>query len=63
MEQTEPKQYTAEQFAEMYKKLCKTTGYTLVAHPEFKYRDDNTFSVMVVFTIEKIPEANGRQGM
>jgi hypothetical protein len=48
------KEYTPELFVAMYNKLCKETGYKIDAYPEFKYRDDNTFSIVVVMTVEKI---------
>jgi hypothetical protein len=60
MDRPESKQYTKEQFIEMYNRLCKITGYALVAHPEFKYRDDGTFSVVVVFTIEGISKPDDK---
>jgi hypothetical protein len=50
------KEYTPELFVAMYNKLCAETGFTLGTHPEFTYRDDNTFSVIVVMTVEKMPE-------
>jgi hypothetical protein len=53
---TTKKEYTPEQFVAMFQKLCNETGYTIGSHPEFKYRDDNTFSVVVVMTVEKMPE-------
>lgn len=55
-EQTAPpvkKEYTPEQFVAMFQKLCSETGYIITAHPEFKYRDDGTFSVVVVMTVGK----------
>jgi hypothetical protein len=48
------KVYTPEQFVAMFQKLCQETGFIIGAHPEFKYRDDNTFSIVVVMTVEKI---------
>jgi len=48
--------YLPQEFVSLYNKLCAETGFTLGAHPEFKYRDDNTFSVIVVLTVEKMPE-------
>lgn len=62
MEQVEPtgsKQYTKEQFVQRLSELCVETGFTIGAHPEFKLRDDNTFSVVVVMTVEKMPDAKG----
>jgi hypothetical protein len=56
MEQAEPKQYTKEQFVKMFNELCKEMGFTIGAHPEFKFRDDNTFSIIMVMTVEKMPE-------
>jgi hypothetical protein len=61
MEQEEPKQYTKEKFVEMFNKLCKETRFTIGAHPEFMFRDDNTFSIIVVMSVEKMPEAKGGQ--
>jgi len=57
-----PKQYTKEQFVEMFNKLCKETKFTIGAHPEFKFRDDGTFSVVVVMTVEKLPDRKGDRG-
>jgi hypothetical protein len=55
--QTQPakKEYTPQQFIAMYNKLCQETGFTLGAHPEWKLRDDNTWSILVIMTVEKIP--------
>lgn len=50
------KVYTPEEFVAFYNKLCQETGYTIQAHPEWKFRDDATFSVVVVMTVEKLPE-------
>ena len=58
MEKIEKKQYTREQFVELFNKLCKETGFTIGSHPEFKFRDDGTFSVIVVMTVEKMPTEN-----
>jgi hypothetical protein len=50
------KEYTREQFLDLLNRLCKETGYTIVAHPEWIRRDDNTFSMIIVQTIEKMTE-------
>ena len=50
------KTYTPDQFVAMFQKLCQETGYTIGSHPEFKYRDDGTFSVVVIQTVEKLSE-------
>ena len=55
MEQAEQKQYTKEQFKELFNELCIETGFTIVSRPEFRYRDDDTFSVIVVQYVEKMP--------
>ena len=52
------KEYTPQMFVEMYQKLCSETGFTIGSHPEFKFRDDGTFSVVVVQTVEKLSQAN-----
>jgi len=57
MDKIEKKQYTKEQFVELFNKLCKETGFTIGSHPEFKFRDDGTFSVIVVMTVENMPIA------
>jgi hypothetical protein len=61
--QEAPKQYTKEQFIEMFNKLCNTTGFTIGAHPEFRFRDDQTFSVIVVMTVENLPEVKNKRAL
>lgn len=54
----EKKVYTQEEFLSLYNELVKETGFMILAHPEFKFRDDNTWSIVVLQTIEKVPEKN-----
>lgn len=50
------KEYTPEEVKEFLEKLFKETGYIIQVHPEFIHRDDNTFSIITVMTLEKIKE-------
>lgn len=49
-------EYTVEQVKELLEKLFKETGYIIQAHPEFIHRDDGTYSIIVVQTLQKIQE-------
>jgi hypothetical protein len=44
----------AQVFAEAYGKLCQEHGYQIVAHPEYKLRDDGTFSTVLVMSVQKL---------
>lgn len=49
----EKKVYTPEQFVAMYNRLCQETGYAISAHPEWRPRDDSTYSLVVIMTVAK----------
>jgi hypothetical protein len=44
---------TPENFMKAYNKLCKVMGFELVASPEFRLRDDGTYSVVIKYTIRE----------
>ncbi len=44
----------AQNFIKAYSELCKKHGYKLISNPVFQARDDNTFSVVIQTSVEKI---------
>lgn len=51
VESAEPKQPTAQDFLEKYKKLCKETGFQIVVNPLWKLRDDGSYSMLIQSTV------------
>jgi len=56
VKQVEVKKPTAEDFAKRYQQLCDEMGYRIVVSPNFVSRDDGTFSIVLNYTIGKLPE-------
>lgn len=52
----EVKAYTAQDFAEEYKKLCEKTGFNIVVAPNWIARDDGTFSMQLQYTVGAMPK-------
>lgn len=50
------KKYTPEEFVNEFKSLCDKMGYQLVATPKWLQRDDNTFSMSIVWSIGRLPK-------
>ncbi len=47
---------TAQDFAKRYQELCDELGYRIVVSPQWMARDDNTFSMVLNYTIGQIQQ-------
>jgi hypothetical protein len=45
---------TAEDFYRAYNKLCKVMGFQLGAVPEYRLRDDGTYSLVIKFVVQEV---------
>ena len=52
--ETKTDQELAAAFAAEYQALCEKHGMTLAAAPVWMKRDDNTFSLVIQYQVEKI---------
>ena len=57
-ENKEVENKTLNMFVEAYNNLCKEFGMAIQTTPEFKLRDDGTFSVILVNKIVKLENQN-----
>ena len=44
---------TAQDFLKAYNKLCAVMGFQLVATPEYKLRDDGTWSLIIKYEVRE----------
>jgi hypothetical protein len=44
-----------QDFVDQYQELCKKTGYEIFAVPNFKMRDDGTYSFVINYQVVKTP--------
>ena len=52
----EVKEPSAQDFAIQYDKLCVSTGFRIVVSPAWLARDDGTFSLVLQYTVGKLPQ-------
>ena len=46
----------ANKFMEEYSKLCEKHGFSIVANPAMKLRDDNTYSIVIQMQVAQLPK-------
>ena len=56
VEQKQEGSYKPEDFAKAYEELCNKMGFRIVVSPNFLSRDDGTFSVVLNYTVGKLPQ-------
>ena len=49
-------QQRVDGFIKEYKELCDRTGYRLVATPNYKARDDGTYSLIIEYGVAVLPK-------
>lgn len=52
----QPKEVTAQEFIERYKRLVEETGYQIVVNPAFASTNHGTFEVVLQTSVGKAPK-------
>jgi len=48
---TDKKVYTQVEFSEEYNKLVNKMGLKIVAEPEYRFRDDGSYSLVITYKV------------
>ena len=50
---------TAQDFLRAYNKLCNVMGFQLGATPEYRLRDDGTYSLIIKIVVQEVKRETG----
>jgi len=55
-----PVEHTAEEFVKKYEKLCKETGFQLVAQPQWvQSKDQGDYRLTIIISVFQTPQTEG----